>query len=115
MSGPLFVELAVADASRILGFVARRKRPVVSTPSAEDLVAFKTADETVLVAYLDPNDHALTEAFADVAMQYRDEFTFGIVTDPAALQAQKIVAPAVVCYKVIDGDTSKFAPFDDLS
>ncbi|KAK0738205.1 thioredoxin-like domain-containing protein [Schizothecium vesticola] len=104
-----------ARAAAILGFVARQKRPIVSTVRAEDLVAFKMADETVLVAYLDPDDHAPAEAFADVAMQYRDEFTFGIVTDPTALLTQKIVAPAVMCYKVIDGDTSKFAPFDDLS
>lgn len=99
----------------ILGFVARRKRPTVSTVSAEDLVTFKMADETVLLAYLDPDDHAPAEAFADVAMQYRDEFAFGVVTDGTALLTQKIVAPAVMCYKVIDGDTSKFAPFDDLS
>ena len=99
----------------ILGFVARRKRPVVSTLGIEDLVPFKTIDETVLIAYLDPEDREPAEAFADVASQYRDEFSFGIATDPSAILSQKVDAPTVMCYKLIDGDTAKFAPFDDLA
>ena len=115
MSAPFCAGISVADVSRMLGFVARRKRPVVSTLGIEDLVPFKTIDETVLIAYLDPEDREPAEAFADVASQYRDEFSFGISTDPSALLSQKIDAPAVMCYKLIDGDTAKFAPFDDLA
>ena len=100
--------------SRITHFVSRLKRPVVSEGlTAEDLVAFKTADETVFVAYLDPEDRPSAEVFTDAARQYRDEFSFGIATDPAVAEQQGVKVPAVVCYKPIDGDTAQSDALDD--
>lgn len=75
---------------------------------------FKTADETVFVAYLDPADDDFADAFVMIALQYRDEFSFATVTDSAVIEAQGLKAPAVVCYKPIDGDTVTLKGFQGV-
>ena len=97
-----------------MNFVARRRRPVVSEGlTADGLAAFKTVDEVVFVAYLDPEDQAPGEVLADAARVFRDEFSFGAVTDPAVAEAQGVKVPAVVCYKPVDGDTAQFSEFGE--
>ncbi|KAK3357334.1 thioredoxin-like domain-containing protein, partial [Lasiosphaeria hispida] len=106
-------------AAALLHFIARQKRPVVShNLGSEELVAFKTTDETVFVAYLDREDRAAAEVVTDAAIRYRGEFSFGTVTDPGLAEAQGIKVPSVVCYRQIDGDTMRFSfdqphKFDD--
>lgn len=93
------------NVSRMLHFASRRARPDVSESlDADALSSFKTADETVFVAYLDSSDRDLFGVFEDVARKYRDEFSFGTVADPEVAEAQGVKAPAVVCYKPVDGD-----------
>jgi protein disulfide-isomerase A1 len=90
----------------MLHFLSRKTRPAVTEGlDAEGLTAFKTADETVFVAYLDPADRESAAIFRDVALRYHDEFSFGIVVNPDVAGAQGARVPAVVCYKPIDGDT----------
>jgi protein disulfide-isomerase A1 len=85
--------------------MARLARPLVpETLDADALAKFKTADETVFVAYLG-EDTAAAAVFADIAFRYREEFSFGTVTDPEVIRAQGLEPPAVVCYKLVDGDT----------
>lgn len=89
----------------MLHFVSRSARPAVTEGlDAESLAAFKTADETVFVAFLDPADHESAAVFEDVARRYREEFSFGSVVDAGVAEAQGVEAPAVVCYKLVDGD-----------
>ncbi|KAK0711276.1 thioredoxin-like domain-containing protein [Lasiosphaeris hirsuta] len=100
-------------AAALLHFAARRKRPVVSESlGSEELIAFKTTDETVFVAYLDPEDRTSAEVVTDAAIRYRDEFSFATVTDSSLAEAQGINVPSVVCYKQIDGDTRRFSSFN---
>ncbi len=100
--------------NRLLQFIGRIRRPVVSNlASADDAVAFKTQDETVFIAYLDSADGAEAKAFAGVAEKFREEFSFGVVLDPAVAAAEKTKSPSVVCYKVIDADTVHFTSFDE--
>ena len=86
---------------------------VSNLASADDAVAFKTNDETVFIAYLDSADGAEAKAFAAVAEKYREEFSFGVVVDPAIAAAEKTKSPSVVCYKVVDADTVHFTSFDE--
>ena len=86
---------------------------VSNLASADDAVAFKTRDETVFIAYLDSADGAEAKAFAGVAEKYREEFSFGVVVDPAVAAAEKAKSPSVVCYKVADADTVHLASFDE--
>lgn len=99
----------------MLHFISRSARPAVSEGlDAEGLLAFKTADETVFVAFLDPADRESAAVFGDVARQYREEFSFGSVVDAEVTEAQGMVAPAVVCYKPVDGDVVTLKGFKGI-
>lgn len=92
--------------------MSRLKRPVVSEITADDLTGFKTADETVFLAYIAPTDDEAQRVFAEVAKRYYEEFTFGLATgDAEALAA--VTLPKVVCYKPVDGDSVSFTSFDN--
>ena len=98
-------------AIRLLHFVARLRRPVVSQVTAEDLNEFKKCDETVFVAFIDPTDEEAQRAYADVAQRYHEEFTFGLAASGVETPGG-MTAPAVVCYKAVDGDSVSFTSFD---
>lgn len=87
------------------------KRPVVSEVTGDELSRFKIADETVFVAFLDPEGGEAQTTYADVAQRYYEEFTFGL-TAPGVEPPTGIVPPAVVCYKPVDGDTVSFTSFE---
>jgi protein disulfide-isomerase A1 len=100
---------------RVLHFLSRMARPTVSEGlDAGALAAFKTADETVFVACLDPADGESGAVFEEVAVRYRDEFSFGTVVDPGVSAAQGVKVPAVVCYKPLDGDTVMINGFQGI-
>jgi protein disulfide-isomerase A1 len=96
---------------RLLHFVARLRRPVVSGITADDLNAFKKADETVFLAFIDPADVEAQNAFADVAKGYYKDFTFGLAASGVNAPAGT-TAPAVVCYKPVDGESVSFTSFE---
>lgn len=89
--------------SGISNFISRLARPVVSEVSTDSIVAFHDVDEKVFVAYIGPDDHATREIFAEVAHKYRDEFTFGLVSDVDLVKEQGS-APTVTCH-LKDGGT----------
>lgn len=96
----------------MLHFASRRARPDVSENlDADALSSFKTADETVFVAYLDPTNKDSLGVYEDVARKYRDEFSFGTVVDSEVVEAQGVQVPAIVCYKPVDGDTVTLKEF----
>ncbi|KAH8889588.1 hypothetical protein GQ53DRAFT_807805 [Thozetella sp. PMI_491] len=100
-------------AAAMLSFVGRMRRPVVShLQSINELIDFKHKDEIVFVAYLDAADGNAAQAFAALAQEYREDFSFGLVADPAVAETQDVKVPAVMCYRVVDGDTVLF-PFDE--
>lgn len=70
----------------------------------ESLDAFKSADDVVFVAFLDPQDSAFLQVFSEVATRYRDEFRFGTMTDQTVAESQNVKTPAVVCYRSVNGD-----------
>ncbi|KAK3313885.1 thioredoxin-like domain-containing protein [Apodospora peruviana] len=100
-------------ARAIIQFLARSKLPTVSEAlGAEELSAFKDADDIAFVAFLDPEHVSSAKTFSEVASRYRDEFSFGTVVDSSVAEAQNIKVPSVVCYRSVDGDTvvSHFEP-----
>lgn len=81
------------------------------TDVTENVKAFRVIDETVFVGYIDSNDAEATQAFRKIAEQYREEFTFGLVTDPETIEAENVKSPTVVCHIPADGDTRPFTGF----
>lgn len=59
----------------------------------------------MFVAFLAADDEESRNVFQELAGQYGQEFTFAVSTDAAALAAEELEAPAVKCYKPLDGDT----------
>ena len=101
--------------NRLLHFLSRRTRTptVLEGFDAAGLAAFKKADETVFVAYLDLDVHRSSAGvFEDVARGLRDEFSFGIVGDKEVARREGVETPAVVCYKKGDGDVTMGGPLE---
>jgi hypothetical protein len=100
-------------AGAILKYLERRSRPLLSEVDDAGLQSFKAVDYSVFVAYLHEEDEAPRRMLQSMAARYRDEFTFGIVTDEAAMKSEDITPPAVRCYKAADETTETFSSFDE--
>ncbi|TLS26728.1 hypothetical protein PpBr36_05178 [Pyricularia pennisetigena] len=100
--------------SSIVNFITRHRRPLISElTTQEEYSALLTADEAVFIAYAPtPAQRAL---FQDAAVRYRDEFTFGLVVDPALIPGEgtgTTTSPLVLCHRSDDGVTSRL-PFSE--
>lgn len=73
-------------------------RPAVTELDIEGRDAFRATDDAVFIAYINPEDAASWEPYSAVAEKYRQEFTFGVVGNAAATEADDKVAPSVVSY-----------------
>ncbi|ROW10607.1 hypothetical protein VMCG_01624 [Cytospora schulzeri] len=80
---------------------------------ASGLHTFIVADETVFIGYISASDTAIIQAFSDVAEKFREEFTFGVVSDEALIRAQKLESPTVVCHAVNNGENRSFGSFSE--
>lgn len=97
----------------ILNFVSRMSRTAFTELDSDNAEAFKTTDEVVFVGYIKPEDDISKEAFAAVAEEYREEFTFGLVSDDALINSQDLEPPGVVCHVVQDGETRSLSSFSE--
>lgn len=87
------------------------KPAVTEILDAKTLEGFKTTDEVVFVGYIKSEDDISNEAFAAVADEYREEFTFGLVSDPTLIKSHDLEPPGVVCHVVEDGETRSLNSF----
>lgn len=78
----------------------------MSEVSTDNIDAFSSIDDTVFLAYIGLDDPAAREVFAEVAKKYREEFTFGLVSDATLIKEQASVSPTVTC-NLKDGGTVK--------
>lgn len=80
---------------------------------SDNLEGFKTTDEVVFVGYIKSDDDISKETFVAVANEYREEFTFGLVSDDALIETQGLEAPGVVCHVVEDEETRSLGSFSE--
>lgn len=66
---------------------------------------FKSSDEVVFIGFISSEDDIALETFSAVAQKYRQEFTFGVISDQAYHQAENIHSPTVVCHIFADGES----------
>lgn len=81
----------------------------MSEVSTDGVDAFSGIDETVFVAHIGSEDHAARESFADVAKKYREEFTFGLVSDATLVNEHDAGSPTITCYLKDGGLVTKTA------
>ncbi|EIW76142.1 disulfide isomerase, partial [Coniophora puteana RWD-64-598 SS2] len=89
-------------ADGIVSYMIKQSLPAVSDVTAEKHDEFKTADKVVVVAYLPSTTGAPAPEFSKAAEKHRDDYLFGISTDPAVAEANGIHPPALVLYRSFD-------------
>jgi len=87
---------------------ARQSLPAVSEVTAANLIEFQNADKVVVIAYVSSTSKAPAPEFSAVAEKHRDEYLFGITSDPQAIKAAGVSAPAVVVYRTFDAPATEY-------
>lgn len=82
----------------------------MSDVTTDKLEEFQKADKIVAIAYLPSATTPPAAEFSATADKHRDEYLFGLVTDPAAAGAAGVTPPAVVVYRDFD-DFSTTYPY----
>ncbi|KAI0018332.1 protein disulfide isomerase [Xylariomycetidae sp. FL0641] len=101
-------------APAITSYMIKQSLPAVSLLTPETLEDFKTADEVVLVAYVDASDKTSNETYTKLAEKLRDSYPFGATNDAAMAEAEGVKAPAIVLYKQFDEGKATFTDkFDE--
>ena len=75
---------------------------------AANLIEFQNADKMVVIAYVSSTSKAPAPEFAALAEKNRDDYLFGITSDPQAIKAAGVSAPAVVVYRTFDEPSTVF-------
>lgn len=88
--------------------LCRQNLPAVSTITQDNHVEFQGADKIVLIAYLDESDAINKNVFSAFAESHRDDYLFGLSTDPTTISSAGVVPPAVVMYKTFDEGRNDF-------
>jgi protein disulfide-isomerase A1 len=90
--------------ARIISFLGRATLPIVSILDQRNATDFKSADETVVIAYIPEEEKTLRSAFTELAFRHHDKYTFGIVSDMHLAQAENIQLPSVVVHNSKEGE-----------
>ncbi|KAK0673782.1 thioredoxin-like domain-containing protein [Cercophora samala] len=93
-------------------FLSRSTRlQPTSITQLDDLIKFKTSDETVFVLYLPQPDQYILSAYEDLAQKYKHEFSFGVVAGVDELLEKERVDSGskgvLMAYKPLEGETVK--------
>jgi protein disulfide-isomerase A1 len=80
----------------------RQSLPAVSEVTYANLSDFQNADKIVAIAYLTSTTDAPASEFSATAQKHREEYLFGVSTDPEAIAAAGVTPPAIVVYRNFD-------------
>nr|BAH80467.1 putative protein disulfide isomerase [Lentinula edodes] len=89
-------------ADGIISYMVKQSLPAVTELTLSNIEEFKAADKFVAVAYVSSTTDAPAVAFNQVAETHRDDFLFGLSTDPDVIAAEAVTPPAVVVYRSFD-------------
>jgi protein disulfide-isomerase A1 len=84
---------------RVVAFLRRALRPVMSVVDSKNLTSFLSIDDIVLVAHLQPEDSNLFDRFTTMARQFHDRYSFAVAR---GVQSQL----GISCYNNLD-DTQR--------
>ncbi|KIM25527.1 hypothetical protein M408DRAFT_207741 [Serendipita vermifera MAFF 305830] len=89
-------------ADGIVSYMVKQSLPAVTPVTADKHAEFVKADKVVVVLYATEASEAPVPSFSKVADKHREQYLFGLVTDPAVAAAADVSPPAVVVYKSFD-------------
>ncbi|EIN10656.1 disulfide isomerase [Punctularia strigosozonata HHB-11173 SS5] len=90
------------QADGIISYMTKQALPAVSEVTAANHDDFKQADKIVAVLYVATPTDAPHAEFSATAEKHRDDYLFGISSDPAAIEAAGVTPPAIVLYRKFD-------------
>jgi len=99
--------------------MVKQSLPAVTTVTPDKHAEFIKADKVVVVLYATETSEAPVPNYSKVAEKHRDDFLFGIVSDPAVAASADISPPAIVVYKSFDEPREEYptvhvTSFDEL-
>ncbi|KAG6332961.1 hypothetical protein ID866_6135 [Astraeus odoratus] len=86
----------------------KQSLPAVSQVTAANLTEFQHSDKVVAIAYVTSTIDAPVPEFSAAAQKHRDDYLFGITTDPEAIAAAGVSAPAIVVYRSFDDPATEY-------
>lgn len=92
----------------IVSYMKKQALPAVSIVVSSNHTEFQGADKIVLVAYIEESDSESRGIFNAFAESHRDDYLFGLSSDPTAFGEAGVTAPAVVLYKTFDEGRNDF-------
>lgn len=95
-------------ADGIVSYMIKQSLPAVSEVTSANLADFQNADKIVAIAYLTSTTDAPAPEFSATAQKLRDDYLFGVSTDPEAIAAAGVTPPAIVVYRSFDEHKSEY-------
>lgn len=94
--------LTVNLQSSIMSYMIRQTLPTISAVNRSNFEEITSLDIAVLIAYIDENDRKSSEVFTSIAESHRDQFVFGITSDPTLAKAYVSKLPFIILYNPLD-------------
>jgi protein disulfide-isomerase A1 len=89
-------------ADGIISYMVKQSLPAVTEVTSSNIGEFKSADTFVAIAYVSSTTAAPATAFSAVAERNRDNYLFGLSTDPDVFASENVAPPTVVVYRAFD-------------
>ncbi|KAI7900930.1 thioredoxin-like protein [Cokeromyces recurvatus] len=97
-------------ADGIVSYMIKQAAPAVTPLDSSNFTEFQSSDRVVIVGY--GTDEATQQALSTVAEKLREDFLFGLVTDPTLAAEHKAAFPSIVLYKQFDEGRSDLVSTD---
>ena len=91
-------------------YLSRQSLPAVTAVTATNHEEFKHADKVVAIAYVSETSDAPAPSFSATAEHHRDDYLFGLTTDPKAMEDAGVTPPAIVVYRKFDDPKIDYPP-----
>lgn len=93
----------------------RQALPAVSDVTSANHESFQGSDKVVVVAYLPSSTSEPAPVFSAVAEKHREDYLFGLSTDPDVAAAAGVKPPALVVYRSFDEPRTEYPlPVSDI-
>ncbi|KAL4075823.1 thioredoxin-like protein [Scleroderma citrinum] len=95
-------------ADGIVSYMIKQSLPAVSEVTVSNLSEFQKAGKIVAIAYVSSTSEAPAPEFTAAAEKHRDDYFFGITSDPEAIKAAGVSTPAIVVYRDFDEPATEY-------
>ena len=95
-------------ADGIISYMTKQSLPAVSDVTKDTFEDFKKADKLVAIAFVPSSTDAPAAEFSATANKHRDDYLFGLSTDPEVAAAAGVTPPAIVVFRSFDEPQTEY-------